>query len=46
MTYKDAEDMMTKTRDEERLREKGIMPKYPPEMDLVPYPFEYKPPIF
>ena len=46
MTYKDVADMLTKTRDEGRLRKRGIMPKYPPEMDLVPYPPEYKPPTF
>lgn len=42
MTYREVVDMMTKTRDEGRLKKKGIMPKYPPEMDLVPYPPKYK----
>ncbi|XXG82452.1 hypothetical protein AAC387_Pa10g0399 [Persea americana] len=46
MTYREVMDMMTKTRDEGRLRKKMIMPKYPPEMDLVPYPPKYKPPTF
>lgn len=38
MTYKEVANMLTKTRDEGRLRKKGTMPKYPPEIDLVPYP--------
>ena len=42
MTYKDVADMITKTRDEERLGKKGIMTKYQLEMDLVPYSLEYK----
>ena len=46
MTYREIVDMMTKTRDEGRLRKKGIMRKYPPEMDLVPYPPKYKLPTF
>ena len=28
------------------MREGSGMPKYPPEMDLVPYPPKYKPPTF
>ena len=46
MTYKEVADMLTKMRDEGRLRKKRIMPKYPPKMDLVPYPPKYKPPTF
>ena len=46
MTYKEVVDMLTKTRDDGRLRKKGIMPKYPPEIDLVPYHPKYKPPTF
>ena len=46
ITYKEVVDIMTKIRDEGRLRKKGIMPKYPPEMDLVPYLPKYKPPTF
>ena len=38
--------MLTKMRDKGRLRKKGIMPKYPPEMDLVPYHPKYKPTTF
>ncbi|XXG88464.1 hypothetical protein AAC387_Pa12g0670 [Persea americana] len=43
MTYKDIADMLTKTRDDGRLKKKGIMPKYPPEMELDPYSPKYKP---
>ena len=46
MTYKEVADMLTKPRDEGRLRKKGIMPKYPLEMDLAPYPPKYKPLTF
>ena len=46
MTYKDVGDILTKTRDEGRLRKKGIVPKHPLEMDLVSYPPKYKPPTF
>lgn len=43
MTYKEVIVMLTKSRDEGRLRKKWIMPKYSLEMDLVPYLPKYKP---
>ena len=46
MTYREVIDMMTKTRDEWRLRKKWILPEYPPETDLVPYPPKYNHPAF
>ena len=46
MTYKDVADILTKTRDEGRLGKKGIMPKYPLEMDLIPYSHRYNPLTF
>lgn len=46
MTYKEVIDMLTKSRDEGRLRKKWIMPKCSLEMDLVPYPPKYQPLTF
>lgn len=45
-TFEEVADLLARSKDENRLKKKGIIPKYPPEMDLVRYPWKFKIPTF